>query len=158
MSALFSDVVGSTEFLTQLGDVAADDLRRAHHLAQAAAVKENHGEVVKSLGDGLMAVFEGAADAVDAAVAIQDSTTRIAAEYDVNLRVRVGIASGDASTEDGDWHGTPIVEASRLCAAARGGQVLVADLSRRLAGSRIWRGWTPCSTSSGSAGTAAACI
>ena len=48
--------------------------------------------------------------------------------------MRVGISAGDASFEDGDWFGTPVVESSRLCAAAAGGQILVSDIVRVLAG------------------------
>ncbi len=50
--------------------------------------------------------------------------------------MRVGVSAGDATFEDGDWFGTPVVEASRLCAEAAGGQILVSDLVRALAGSR----------------------
>ncbi len=52
------------------------------------------------------------------------------------LAMRVGISAGDASFEDGDWFGTPVVEASRLCAAAEGDQILASDIVRVLAGSR----------------------
>ena len=54
----------------------------------------------------------------------------------VRLEMRVGISAGDATFEDDDWFGTPVVEASRLCAGAAGGQILVSDLVRALAGSR----------------------
>ena len=54
----------------------------------------------------------------------------------VRLAMRVGISAGDATFEDGDWFGTPVVEASRLCTAAEGGQILVTDIVRVLAGSR----------------------
>ena len=50
--------------------------------------------------------------------------------------MRIGISAGDATFEDGDWFGTPVIEASRLCGAADGGQILVSDLVRALAGSR----------------------
>ena len=44
------------------------------------------------------------------------------------MSLRVGISIGEATLEDGDWFGTPVVEAARLCAAARPGQILVNDL------------------------------
>ena len=50
--------------------------------------------------------------------------------------MRVGLTAGDASSEGDDWFGTPIVEASRLCATAGPGQVLASDLVRSLAGTR----------------------
>ena len=50
------------------------------------------------------------------------------------LEVRVGAAVGDASSEDDDWYGPPVVEAARLCASAGGGEILVSDVVRLLAG------------------------
>ena len=50
--------------------------------------------------------------------------------------VRVGISAGDVTWDDGDCFGTPVIEASRLCAAADGAQILVADVVRVLARGR----------------------
>ena len=66
-SVLFTDVVGSTELRGRLGEEAADELRRTHDAVVTAAIVESNGRVVKSLGDGLMAVFDSAADAVQSA-------------------------------------------------------------------------------------------
>jgi DNA-binding SARP family transcriptional activator/class 3 adenylate cyclase len=136
VSVLFTDVVGSTELRGALGDDRADDVFARLCEDQVAAVQENRGTLVKSLGDGIMAVFDSAADAVAAGAQIQSRTTERARLEDVDLAARVGVSAGDASLESGDWFGTPVVEASRLCAAATAGQVLVADLVRSLAGSR----------------------
>ena len=53
------------------------------------------------------------------------------------LVVRVGIALGDADIDDGDFFGVPVVQASRLCAKAAGGEVLCTDIVRMLTGSRV---------------------
>ena len=50
--------------------------------------------------------------------------------------IRIGISVGEATLEDDDYFGDPVVEAARLCAAADGGQILVADVVRALAGRR----------------------
>ena len=50
--------------------------------------------------------------------------------------MRIGVSIGDATVEDGDYFGEPVVEAARLCAVAEGGQIVVADLVRRLGGAR----------------------
>src|SRR5262249_43395791 len=55
---------------------------------------------------------------------------------DIALAIRVGVSVGEATTEDGDWFGIPVIEAARLCSTAEGGQILVTDLVRRLAGDR----------------------
>ncbi len=75
-TVLFTDLVGSTELMSQLGDRAFDDLRRGHFAALSKAVAAHDGEEIKNTGDGLMAVFPSAAEAVEAAVAMQQSTAR----------------------------------------------------------------------------------
>ena len=132
VSVLFSDVVGSTELRSSLGDERADEVFGRHHQEQCQAVATHAGTVVKALGDGLMAVFDSAADAVDAAASLH----AVPDPDGVGLVVRVGVSAGDARMEDGDWFGLPVVEASRLCGAAAPGRVLVSDLARQLAGSR----------------------
>ncbi len=52
------------------------------------------------------------------------------------LGVRIGVSLGDATVEEGDYFGEPVVESARLCAHARGGQIVVNDLVRQLGGSR----------------------
>ncbi len=54
-----------------------------------------------------------------------------------HLHIRIGVSAGDATFEDDDWFGTPVVEASRLCSAADTDQILISDLVGALAGSRI---------------------
>ncbi len=133
----FTDIVESTELLTRLGDEAFDDVRRRHFDVLERQVEAHGGEVVKRLGDGLMTTFGSASDAVSAGVAMQravDAASR-GTERDA-VAVRVGISAGDATPEDGDWYGTPVVEGSRLCAAAAPGQILVSEVVRLLSGSR----------------------
>ena len=132
----FTDMVGSTEQRARLGDEVGDELRREHDQIVATAAAEHGGEVVKGTGDGTLLAFGGAADALAAMVAIQqgiDRRNRGAAEH---LSVRIGVSLGDPRYEDGDLHGTAVVEAARICALADGGQILCHDLVRAVAGSR----------------------
>ena len=64
VALLFTDLVGSTELLTRLGDDAADDLRRVHFGLLRAQLAATGGREVKTLGDGLMAVFASPLDAL----------------------------------------------------------------------------------------------
>ncbi len=145
VTLLFTDLVGSTEGRGRLGEEAAEALRRTHDRLLASAIETNGGQVVKHLGDGVMATFTGAADALSAAVGAQRAVARHnrSAEGAERLDMRVGLSAGDVTFEDGDVFGTPVIEAARLCAAARGGQILAADVVRVLAGSRGGHRFTP---------------
>jgi class 3 adenylate cyclase/tetratricopeptide (TPR) repeat protein len=133
---LFTDLVGSTELRSRLGEDAAEELRRDHDRLIAGAVEANRGRLVKHLGDGMMATFTGASDALAAAVAIQQALDRHnrSASSDAPLEVRIGISAGDVTFEAEDCFGTPVIEAARLCAAAGGGRILVTEIVRALAG------------------------
>ena len=91
---------------------------------------------MKNLGDGLMVVFPSASDAVACAVAMQQALERHNRRGGELLSMRVGVAVGEATCEESDYFGTPVVEASRLCATADAGEILVTDMVRVLAGSR----------------------
>ncbi len=134
---LVTDLVGSTELRVRLGEERADELRRIHDGLIAAAVLGHEGTVVKGLGDGALAMFQSASDAVAAAIAIQQGAyAHTRSTPDASLDIRIGISAGDVTLEDNDCFGTPVVEAARLCAAAIGGQILAADLVRALARGR----------------------
>ena len=130
---LFTDLVGSTELRSRLGEDAADTLRHKHDALVAGAVEASRGKVVKNLGDGIMATFAGAADAVEAAVAVQQGIGRHNRSGASSLQVRIGISAGDVVFEESDCFGTPVIEAARLCAAAAGGQILASEMVRWLA-------------------------
>ncbi len=135
VTVLVTDLVESTRLESRIGPAAADELRREHFGILRAAIGATAGREVKTMGDGLMVVFSGAASAVDCAVRMQQRLERRNRTAGEQLRVRVGIALGDATPEDGDWFGPPVVEAVRLCDRASGGQILASDLVR-LVGAR----------------------
>ncbi|MBI4883062.1 MAG: AAA family ATPase [Actinobacteria bacterium] len=133
----FTDIVESTALLGRLGDEVFDELRRRHFSELSREVEALGGEVVKNLGDGLMVSFTSASDAVVAAVAMQRAVDAAGRRRESDrLAIRVGISAGDATFENGDWFGVPVVESSRLCAAAEAGQILVSEVVRLLAGNR----------------------
>jgi class 3 adenylate cyclase len=134
---LVTDLVGSTELRVALGEDRAEALRRIHDGLLAETVTANGGEVVKGLGDGILALFSGAAEAVAAAVSIQQRIAdHVERHPEEALSIRIGLSAGDVTLEDGDCFGTPVVEASRLCAEAGGDEILAADLVRLLARGR----------------------
>src|SRR6185295_11724410 len=141
---LFTDLVGSTTLRTQLGEEGAEAERQAHHRLLADTIAKHRGTLHDDLGDGIMASFPGAADAVAAAVAIHQAIEAASRRTDVaGVAVRIGISAGDVAWEGGHPHGMPLVEAARLCARAEGGQILVSELVRLLARGRGGHTFTP---------------
>ncbi|MGH9040974.1 MAG: ATP-binding protein [Acidimicrobiia bacterium] len=141
-TVLFTDLVGSTDLMTRLGDDAFDRLRGEHFARLREAVTGCGGEEIKNTGDGILATFTSAVDALAAAVAVQQATDRQARSADVPVSIRVGMSIGEVGFEEGDVFGTPVVEAARLVAAARPGQILATAVVRMLAGSRAGVGFT----------------
>ena len=135
-AVLFTDLVGSTELLSGLGEGGFRRLRRDHFAGLRSALESGGGEEVKTLGDGILGVFGSAAEAVAAAVAVQQATERQSRRAGIPLALRAGLALGDVAFEDDDVFGTPVVEAARLAAAARPGQILATSVVRMVAGGR----------------------
>ena len=132
---LFTDLVASTSLRARLGDDAADRVHAEHDRVLRDAL--GAGREVKMLGDGLMAAFPSAADALQAAVRIQEGIAALNQEQpEVPLEVRVGVNSGEVSLVGGDYSGLPVVLARRACERAGGGQILTTGLVRSLVGSR----------------------
>ncbi len=126
---VFTDIVDSTAFAASMPEPG--EAFTAHLTELTWHVERVGGQVVKSMGDGLMASFDSATAAVECAAAMQRATRE--PSTDRPLSIRVGISSGDVNEHDDDFHGLPVVEAARLCAHASGGQILVAERTRLLA-------------------------
>src|SRR3954454_15605616 len=136
-TVLFTDVVGSKALRSRMGEEAADRLRLKHDALVHGAITANRGAVVKHTGDGAMATFSAAVDAVGAAVAIQQAVDgHNRRSTDERLEVRVGISVGDVTFTADDCFRLPVIEAQRLEAAAEGSQILCAEIVRHLARGR----------------------
>ena len=127
-----TDLVGSTEARVRVGEERAEQLRRLHDHALTDAAESAGGVVVKSLGDGLLVMFAGTAEALGSAIAMQQALELLGREEGISLSMRVGVSAGDVTVEGGDTFGTPVIEASRLCADAQAGEILVAGHVRYL--------------------------
>jgi class 3 adenylate cyclase/tetratricopeptide (TPR) repeat protein len=133
---LFTDLVGSTALMAALGEEVFDELRRAHFVGLQKALATHGGTQVKSTGDGIMATFGSAVDAVACAVAMQQATACQAQTGSAALAIRVGLSLGEVTFEEADVYGVPVVEAARLVAVAKGGQILTTAVVRTVAGNR----------------------
>ena len=94
----------------------------------------------------MIVAFAGTAEALTAAVAMQQALDAYGRREGIALAMRVGLSAGDVTFENDDCFGTPVIEASRLCALADPGQILVAELVRLLARGRSELELTPCWT------------
>ena len=136
VTILITDLVGSTGLASRLGPAAAEELRQEHFSALRAAIGETGGREVKNTGDGLMLAFTSPSSAIECAVAMQQQLQLRNVRAGEQLHVRIGIAAGEASQEDGDYFGMPPTEAARLCDAAAGEQILTSELVRMMAAGR----------------------
>jgi len=124
VTVMFTDIEGSTQLSAARGDRQWSEDIQTHFDAISFQVESNDGRVVKTLGDGSMAVFTSASGAVDAAIAIH--------ALDDDLRVRIGIHSGEAVAVGDDYAGIAIAKAARITSAAEGGQTLVSSATREI--------------------------
>ena len=115
---LFTDLVDSTATAARLGPGDADALRQTHFRLLRGAIAAAGGTEVKNLGDGLMVVFSSPSRALACSVGMQQAVEHHNQSGSEPLGVRIGLATGEAVEEDGDFFGDPVVEAARLCAAA----------------------------------------
>jgi len=136
VAVLMTDLVGSTAMADRVGPEAAEELRTEHFGLLRGALERTAGREVKNLGDGLMVVFSSASQALLCAAQMQQAVEARNRRAKEQLGVRIGVSLGEATVENGDYFGEPVVESSRLCAHAAGGQIIVNTLVRQLAGSR----------------------
>jgi class 3 adenylate cyclase len=114
---LFTDVEAST----RRWEADADGMRAAlaaHDKVLRTAIEAHDGFVFSHTGDGVVAAFASPRCAVDAA---------IAAQLELESPVRMGLATGEAESRDGDYFGAVLNRAARVMAAGHGGQILLAD-------------------------------
>jgi class 3 adenylate cyclase len=149
-AVLFTDIVGSTEHATSLGDARWKEVLDRHDAAVADEVTRNGGTVIKSTGDGVLATLPSADRALRAAASIH---ARLAAS---GVRVRIGVHVGDVERRGTDVAGIAVHIAARVMAMAGPGEVLVTgsvpmavtgtDHAFELVGEQVLRGvpgtWT----------------
>ena len=131
-AVLFTDIVGSTEHLARVGDRAWRELLVRHDERAGSVVQAHGGRVVKSIGDGILATFEGPAQAVRAACAFASSVA------DLGIEVRAGVHVGEVESIGDDVTGVTVHTAARVAALAGPSDVLVsATVKDLIAGSGL---------------------
>jgi class 3 adenylate cyclase len=125
-TVLFTDIVGSTERASELGDRRWRDLLADHDAAVRTVVDRFGGHEVKQLGDGFLLRFDGPARAVRAARAIVEAVRPL------GLEVRTGVHTGECEIRDGDLAGVAVHIGARVSATAGASEVLVSGTVRDL--------------------------
>ncbi len=126
-TVLFTDIVGSTERAAELGDSAWRALLGRHDALVRELVERYRGRFVKSLGDGMLATFDGPSRAISSAVAIRDELRKL------GLDVRAGLHTGECELlADDDVAGLAVHIGARISALAGPGEVLISSTVRDL--------------------------
>ncbi len=130
---LFTDLEGHTAMMSRLGDARGRELLREHERLTRAALAAHDGTEVKTMGDGFLASFGSAQQALECAIALQRTIAQSPVlGREPGLKVRCGVNAGEPIAEDDDLFGATVNAAARIAGQARGGEVLVADVVRQL--------------------------
>jgi class 3 adenylate cyclase len=125
-SIVFTDIVASTELAARIGDRAWRDLVAEHNAVAAREIDRFRGRAIKTTGDGILALFDGAERAVRCAAAIGDAVRSL------DLAIRAGVHTGEVEFAGGDVRGVAVHVAARILALAGPGEVLVSGTTYEL--------------------------
>lgn len=128
---LFSDVEGSTELLRKLRDSYAR-MMADHERLLRSAFQGAGGHEINTQGDSFFIAFRKPKDAVRAALDAQRALAAYEWPADVDMRVRIGIHTGEATVAGDRYVGLAVHRAARICAAGHGGQVLLSQTTQAL--------------------------
>jgi class 3 adenylate cyclase/DNA-binding CsgD family transcriptional regulator len=123
---LFTDIVGSTQRATELGDRRWAELLAHHHELIERELARHGGRRVSSTGDGVLATFDAPARAVRCALALSEAARAL------GLELRAGVHTGECEVRNGDVSGLAVHIAARVQAAARPGEVFASRTVRDL--------------------------
>jgi class 3 adenylate cyclase len=125
-SILMTDIVDSTRLASELGPVRWRDLVGEHNRRSTEAIERYGGRIVKTTGDGVLAVFDGAERAVRSAVGIRDVARTL------GLSVRIGVHGGEIETTVDDVRGLAVHTAARVMNVAGPNEIFVSATIRDL--------------------------
>jgi class 3 adenylate cyclase len=135
----FTDIEGSTRLLQELGDEYGDVVS-AHRRIIRETFGEHGGNEMDTQGDAFFFSFARARSAVEAAVAAQRALRDEAWPHGKDVRVRMGLHTGEPAVGDEGYIGLDVVRAARICSAGHGGQILISETTRALVGNQLPEG------------------
>jgi adenylate cyclase len=127
VTVVFTDVEGSSKLVRDLGDATAMAMLRGHDELVRTVLAEHDGIEVERSGDAFMLAFRLPSRAVAFALHLQ---RRLAADGD--LRVRIGMDTGEVIREEKGYFGRTVFRAARIAELAHGGQVLASEATKAL--------------------------
>jgi class 3 adenylate cyclase len=133
---VFTDIEGSTRLLQELGDDYAE-VAREHRRIVREAFTARGGAEVDTQGDAFFFSFPRARDAVAAAVDAQRALAEHEWPREKEVRVRMGLHTGEPHVGDEGYLGLDVVRAARISAAGHGGQILISETTRALLGNNL---------------------
>lgn len=132
VTILFTDMESSTPLTGRLGDEGAQELVRAHNRIVREALRRHAGTEIKHTGDGIMASFGSAGEALECAIYIQKAFAAHNQSAETPFRVRIGLNAGEPVEEESDLFGTSVQLAARIRDTALPGEILVSNVVREL--------------------------
>ena len=136
VTLVFTDIEGSTQLLERLGDAYATLIADHHRIVDDAATRHG-GTRVDAAGDGLFISFPTARGALSAVVEAQRELAAHAWPDGAEVRVRMGIHTGEPLSAGSGYVGIDVHRAARICSAGHGGQILVSQPARSLLGGSL---------------------
>jgi len=134
MTVMFTDMVGSTDMTQARGDVAAQEIVRRHNAIVRTSLAQFSGKEIKHTGDGIMASFASAANAVEASIQIhREVAAHNAGQPNLPLHLRIGLNAGEPIQEEDDLFGVTVQLAARVCAATQSDHTLCTTVVKDLA-------------------------
>jgi class 3 adenylate cyclase len=133
---VFSDIEGSTALLKRLGD-GYGELLTTHRRLVRETFTGYGGVEIDTQGDAFFFAFARARDAVAAAVDVQRAHAEYAWPEGADVRLRMGLHTGEPAVGDEGYHGLDVVRAARLSGVGGGGHVVLSETTRALLGSTL---------------------
>ena len=135
VTIMFTDVEGATNLLSTRGFTESHEIMKAYESIIHEKVAEHAGRRIKGLGDGLMVSFGSSRHGVECAIGIQKAIAEYSRQNpERNIRIRIGINTGEVVEEAGDIFGAAVIVAARIAGKAKGGEIFVSDVVRQLVG------------------------
>jgi class 3 adenylate cyclase len=123
---LMTDIAGSTDRASRIGDTAWDHLLDSHNALVRDVLERYRGTEIDTTGDGFLTMFDGAARAVQAAVDIRGAVRGI------GLEIRAGIHTGEVEVVPGNIRGLAVHETARIMALGTAGEILISSTTHEL--------------------------